>query len=70
MREFLIELGKVFFASGVARTNNGQPPQEWQCYGLGLFMFIYFCVCAAILVIISIITLVKHLRGKNQNEIY
>ena len=39
MREWLIELGKVIFGLGIAKTTNGQPPQDFQYYGIGLYFF-------------------------------
>ena len=64
MKEWLIELGKVIFGLGIATTRNGQPPQDFQYYGIALFFFVFGCVCLGILVIICSIYLVKRIKRK------
>ena len=59
MKEFLIELGKVLFAIGCARTTNGLPPNEFQYYGIGLFMFSIGCLALGLLFVIGIVELIK-----------
>ena len=69
MKEWLIELGKVVFGLGIAKTNNGQPPQDFQYYGIGLYLFVFGCVCLGILVIIVIIYLLSRKRRNKNGEI-
>lgn len=69
MREWLIELGKVIFGLGIAETKNGQPPQEFQYYGIGLYFFVFGCVCLGLLVIIGLIYLIKNINKKRRRKL-
>ena len=64
MREWLIKLGQCMFDLGHATTTNGLPPQQYQYYGIGLYLFIYGCVSCGILVIIGIVYLIKRFKRK------
>lgn len=68
MREWLIELGKVIFGLGIATTTNGQPPQDFQYYGIGLYFFVFGCFCLGILVIICSIYLIKNIKRKENKD--
>ena len=68
MREWLIELGKVIFGSGIATTKNGQPPIDFQYYGIGLYFFVFGCVCLGLLIIIGSIYLIKHIKRKGEQK--
>lgn len=68
MKEWLIELGKVVFSLGIATTKNGQPPQEFQYYGIGLYFFVLGCICLGLLVIIGSIYLIKHIKRKGEQR--
>jgi len=66
MREWLIELGKTVFALGFATTKSGQPPQDFQYYGIGLYLFVFGCACLGLLIIIGLICLIKYIRKKGE----
>ncbi len=68
MKEWLIELGKVIFGLGIVTTTNGQSPQDFQYYGIGLYMFVLGCVCVGILVIIGSIYLIKNIKRKGEKR--
>ena len=68
MREWLIELGKVIFGLGIFTTKNGQQPQDYQYYGIGLYLFVFGCVCLGILVIIGSIYLIKSLKTQGKQR--
>ena len=62
MREFLIDLGKtIWYVTGWFSTTNGQPPQDFQFYTVGLVIFIFACVCFASLIAICLTLLIQHI---------
>ena len=65
MEEFLISLGKALYYGGFFRTTDGLPPQDWQFYGIGLYLFVLFCVSCGMAVVAGIAYLVKR-RTKNE----
>ena len=68
MKEWLIEFGKVIFGLGIATTTNGQPPQDFQYYGIGLYFLVIGCVCLGTLIIIGSIYLIKNIKSNKENK--
>jgi len=64
MREFLISFGKTIYALGWFSTTNGQQPQDFQYFGIGLYFFVWGCVCFAVLSIIGLVSLIKYIRKR------